>query len=307
MSIPGVTQARVFAPSRVVAGDGGNVSANKTTSWTLPVWIIPTPSFSVMQGLGNNCNNAVLHSRIADRLGIRNGDQVEFALTELEDCRFRLPVTVRSSITADFMIHDAIRAGIAARVQISSICTLTLRDGRDITLLNQELWAGMKMIHLQGEGILQFDGASRNNPSGPAGFGFSVASKNGDHLVKGYCYCGAGSSNEMEYAGLLEGLHWALRFDFEKLVVRGDSELVIRQLQDEYAVNEERLKTYHIKIKGLLEESETMGTEVVLEHVPREKNIVCDTLANLALDLKENATACNWKNINLQCERDAFR
>ena len=261
-----------------------------------------------MQGLGNNCNPAVLHSRIADRLGIRNGDQVEFELTEFEGCRFRLPITVRSNITADFMIHDAIKAGIAKSFQMTStVDTLTLHDGRVITLLNQELWAGMKMIDLQGEGILHFDGASRNNPLGPAGFGFSVALKNGDDLVKGYCYCNAGSSNEMEYAGLLEGLHWALRFDFEKLVVRGDSELVIRQLSGEYSVTEERLETYHSKIKGLLEECETMGTEVVLEHVPREKNVVCDTLANLALDLKENATACNWNNINIQCERDEFR
>jgi len=64
----------------------------------------------------------------------------------------------------------------------------------------------------------------------------------GKDLVRGYDYQALGSSSEMEYKGLLEGLTWALRLDLKTLRIHGDSELVIRQCNNEYDVRDPKLK-----------------------------------------------------------------
>lgn len=56
---------------------------------------------------------------------------------------------------------------------------------------------------LQGHCFAASDGASRNNPHGPTGYGFRITSHPyADELVRGYMNHG---SNEMEYEALLEG------------------------------------------------------------------------------------------------------
>lgn len=93
--------------------------------------------------------------------------------------------------------------------------------------------------------ILTFDGCSKNNPKGPSGYGFVLhrgtndtnECSMGDLLLQGYGYSpSGGSSNRMEYAGLVEGLHWAKLVHTTKIIVRGDSNLVIKQITGEYQV-----------------------------------------------------------------------
>lgn len=224
--------------------------------------------------------------------------------------KFRAKVAVRD-VTADFILHDVQALGIAAGMSsykeivppFRQKTELILSNGESVELLHQSLWKGLGIFQLQGSGLLRFDGASKQNPNGPGGYGYEIeGSKNNepyDVLVSGYGYGGMGkSSNEMEYAGLIEGLQWAKKLEFENLLVRGDSKLVIHQAEGTYQAREPRLVVLLNQVKALLDESRELGMEVRFEHIPRESNKHCDTLANLAIQFKENTTSCNWENIN---------
>jgi ribonuclease HI len=82
------------------------------------------------------------------------------------------------------------------------------------------MWTGMRAIQIKGTVILHFDGASRGNPEGPAGYGFRITVgddenelvrslvnpfSHGIELIRGYGYGGMDrTTNEMENRGLLD-------------------------------------------------------------------------------------------------------
>ena len=92
--------------------------------------------------------------------------------------------------------------------------------------------------------ILYFDGASRNNPRGPAGCGWVLyeMDRNGAdsyEIASGSKYLGYDiSNNQAEYEGLEAGLQYMIDNDIDcnGLYVRGDSEIVLKQLDGEYQV-----------------------------------------------------------------------
>ena len=214
---------------------------------------------------------------------------------------------------ADFVVNS--NAGVVRFVSMGPDhgpnIEITLRgSGKKLQLPMQPLWAGMKIFALEGTGFLYFDGESRNDSKGPAGYGYWVTNDEGKELVRGYGFYKSATSNEIKYAGLLEGLIWGLRMDFKKLSIRGDSE-IHRQVTGASQVSEPRLQEYHDKITHLMqqarEENEnTVGANrIVIERITREENVLSNALVNLAIDLKEHATACNWNNICQQsCERN---
>lgn len=90
---------------------------------------------------------------------------------------------------------------------------------------------------------------------------------------------GEATNNVAEYKALIEGLKLAERHDPDRLTVRADSQLLIRQLEGRYRVKNPALQALHRQASGLLEKIPHR-----LEHIPREQNIVADALANAALD-----------------------
>jgi hypothetical protein len=141
-------------------------------------------------------------------------------------------------MSADVLVHGAMLLGIVKSELLSGDSAIVvLKRGKEMDAGMQEMWAGMKISVMQGVAFLNFDGAGssrRNNPKGPAGYGFSIVTGHEEDLVQGYGYYESGSSNEVEYKGLLEGLTWALRLDLKVLSIRGDSsELVINQCKGE--------------------------------------------------------------------------
>jgi hypothetical protein len=76
------------------------------------------------------------------------------------------------------------------------------------------------------------------------------------------------------------------------LNIKGDSELVIKQLKGEYQVNDDILKNYHLIVKGLLEVLlRSISVRAIytgnvghlrLLHIPREENVTADSLAKQA-------------------------
>lgn len=126
---------------------------------------------------------------------------------------------------------------------------------------------------------LNFDGGSRGNP-GPAGLGIVLSAEDGTPLVTLGKYIGAATNNVAEYMALILGVREAKKLGAKKIRVRGDSELVIRQLRGEYRVKNPGLKHLFDQVQELLNAFESVS----FEHVVREKNSLADRLANRAMD-----------------------
>jgi ribonuclease HI len=90
---------------------------------------------------------------------------------------------------------------------------------------------------------------------------------------------GHATNNVAEYKAMLAGLKMAASRDPELLIIRADSELLIKQLKGVYRVRNENLKPLYLEAKRLLGSVPSR-----LEHVPREMNVRADELANQALD-----------------------
>jgi len=129
-----------------------------------------------------------------------------------------------------------------------------------------------------GRAHVYFDGACRGNP-GPSAVGWVIVS--GDGIVaEGGHTIGRATNNQAEYEALIEGVSVARDYGFDEIDVRGDSELIVKQVRGEWDTNDPELREYRVTVRELL----TAFDEWSLEHVPREINDRADELANEALD-----------------------
>ena len=136
------------------------------------------------------------------------------------------------------------------------------------------------------EFCMHFDGGAIPNP-GKAGAG-AVIYKNDKEFKTVSVYVGEKETNNTaEYTGLIEGLKLALDNNIKNLVVKGDSQLVIKQMRGEYKVKAENLKILQIKAKLLAEKFEN----IEFIHVKRELNKRADELATLGKNKAEPARA----------------
>jgi ribonuclease HI len=129
-----------------------------------------------------------------------------------------------------------------------------------------------------GRAHVYFDGASRGNP-GPAAVGWVVVTGDGIAAEAGETI-GRATNNQAEYEALVRALEAAADFGFEELVVKGDSELIVRQVRGEWDANDPQLREKRVRVRELLERFD----EWSLDHVPREINDRADELANESLD-----------------------
>src|SRR5688572_9225775 len=88
---------------------------------------------------------------------------------------------------------------------------------------------------------LEFDGGSRGNP-GPAGIGIVIRAQDGTPLVTLGKYIGRATNNVAEYKALITALQEAKKLGAKKIVIRGDSELIIRQMLGQYRVKSPELR-----------------------------------------------------------------
>ena len=135
--------------------------------------------------------------------------------------------------------------------------------------------------------ILQFDGGSRGNP-GPAGIGVTISDGAGKAVYELGEYLGRCTNNVAEYTALVRGLAAAKTIGIRKLLIRADSELVVRQMNGQYKVKSPDLKPLFQQAQALIAEiTAAAGAgrgEVKVTHVYREGNTRADELANLAMD-----------------------
>lgn len=125
---------------------------------------------------------------------------------------------------------------------------------------------------------IMFDGGSRGNP-GPSGCGF-VIYKDGKIIEQDNKFLGTKTNNYAEYTGLIIALQCAVRIECKDIHIKGDSMLVINQLNGTYKVKSDNLRSLHETATELLSTFDTFQ----LQHIPRELNQVADALANVAID-----------------------
>jgi len=126
---------------------------------------------------------------------------------------------------------------------------------------------------------LSTDGGSRGNP-GPAAYGYVLESEDGHVLDARGEAIGTATNNVAEYRGLIAGLESALERGVEELEVVSDSELLVKQMQGEYKVKNETLKTLQREAAELAEGLK----RVTYTAVRRTHNELADSLVNEALD-----------------------
>jgi ribonuclease HI len=130
---------------------------------------------------------------------------------------------------------------------------------------------------------IYFDGLCYpKNPGGVAAYGYLVY-QDEELLWKGFGGVGQGrgmTNNVAEYEGLKAAAQWLVDEGIEdKIVIKGDSELVIKQMKGQYKVSSATSKKYVPEIKKLLG-----GKDVVFAWVPREENEEADKLSRLGYE-----------------------
>ena len=127
--------------------------------------------------------------------------------------------------------------------------------------------------------ILYFDGACRGNP-GPMGIGYIIARDGRPPLEAWGRLREKGTNNIAEWCALIYGLEEAARLGIQTLKVRGDSQLVVRQMTGEYRVKKPHLLPLYNRATRLSQKF----IEISFTSIAREENIRADGLSNKGLD-----------------------
>jgi ribonuclease HI len=189
---------------------------------------------------------------------------------DVENARERL-VAAGADVEEGHTEHERWRAtrGDATAVAYDGKVVVQGKRPGDVTAV---LADGSGRVHVY------FDGASRGNP-GPAAVGWVLVS--GDGIVaEGGERIGRATNNQAEYEALVRALEVAADYGYDEVEVRGDSQLVVRQVTGEWDANDPTLREKRVRVRELLRNFD----EWSLTHVPREVNDRADDLANGALD-----------------------
>jgi len=134
------------------------------------------------------------------------------------------------------------------------------------------------------------DGGARGNP-GSAALGV-VIKDDKDNLIKEYGgFLGTKTNNEAEYEAVIFALKKIKHLFGKKktkelnLLLYTDSELVTRQLNGEYKIENDKLQPLFIKIWNL----KIDFGPITFKHVTRDKNKEADRLVNEVLDKEESS------------------
>ena len=123
------------------------------------------------------------------------------------------------------------------------------------------------------------DGGARGNP-GPAAIGVVITDDKGKIIKKYSAYLGKLTNNQAEYKALIKGLELAQDLKPQEVVCYLDSELVIKQMKQEYKVKDKDLQPLFIKVWNLA----LSFKKATYQHIPRSLNKEADKLLNLELD-----------------------
>lgn len=127
--------------------------------------------------------------------------------------------------------------------------------------------------------VVHFDGGGSSR-GGPGAWGVVVAWEDGAVIEQFAGWHPDLTNNEAEYHGLLAALRAAAKYaPLERLTVRGDSQIVIRQVNGSYRCKQAHLKPLYTEACLLMR---ALGMPS-LEWIPREENTAADALSTQAL------------------------
>ena len=168
--------------------------------------------------------------------------------------------------------YERWRAERGAATAVAYDETVVVQGSRPDNLL------GLLRVDTGGRAHVYFDGACRGNP-GPAAIGWVLVTNEGI-IADGGEEIGKTTNNRAEYAALERAIEMARQYGFTEIDIRGDSQLIIRQVTGEYDTNEPTLREYRVRVRELLQTFDRWS----IEHVPRDVNSHADKLANEAFD-----------------------
>lgn len=154
-----------------------------------------------------------------------------------------------------------------------------------LNYMNQEA-TNIIEVETQSDIVMMFDGGSRGNP-GKSGSGVVLIDKY-QRQWRGYKYLGEHkTNNEAEYEGMIIGLKYIHhhRMYNISLEIKGDSKLVINQMQGVWSCNTEHLQKKLTEAKSLLRGIK----DVTFTWIPRERNQIADQLSNDAMDTETSS------------------
>ena len=129
------------------------------------------------------------------------------------------------------------------------------------------------------------DGGSRGNP-GPSAMGAAFCNENGEIFKKYSEFLGEATNNEAEYKAVIfalkkfKALFGRKIAEMSEVIIKSDSELLVRQLNGEYKITEPRIGELFLEIWNLKIDFK----KVKFTLIPREKNKTADRLVNEELD-----------------------
>jgi len=134
--------------------------------------------------------------------------------------------------------------------------------------------------------IIYTDGGSRGNP-GQAAIGVVFCNEREQEIKKYGEYLGDNiTNNEAEYQAVVFALKKFKALFGKKIAkvseveIKSDSELLVKQMQGKYKIEDEKMQKFFIEIWNLKIDFKSVKFKLV----PREKNREADKLVNEALD-----------------------
>jgi len=128
--------------------------------------------------------------------------------------------------------------------------------------------------------IIKFDGACEPvNPGGIAAWGYIVC-HNGAVIAQDCGIVGDGpgmTNNVAEYTACIEAVKRAKALGYRNIDIRGDSQLLVRQMIGEYEVKSERILPLYNQLCDLVSD-----LDITFKWIPREQNGDADALSRQA-------------------------
>lgn len=135
-----------------------------------------------------------------------------------------------------------------------------------------------KVVNKKTEFVLYFDGCSKQNP-GPSAAG-AVIFQNDTEIWSRSLFVGNKSTNNIaEYMGMIIGIQAAKELGIHNIIIKGDSNLVIQQMNGHFNVKAPHLLKLYNQARNIL----PFFHSVQFIHVYRHLNTRADELANLGL------------------------